>query len=191
MQQYNWHIQFIHAGRIYCSKIKCHACGFGKKKKESYTIFRIKPHSRNTMNMCKWTNQNITGLIFQAHQLIHISKLFHGIPQAESQLSIKQNRFFRFMKQLLVQSSMWVCTTCQLYLRYLLKGHFSGFFSALLQSLHIFIVSSSRCRSEFHLPLLKLNMLLSHTRVPWNKVLIKTSEAGRLHPYSYFTVVTA
>lgn len=66
------------------------------------------------------------------------------------------------------------------------------FFSTLpLPSLRVLIVSASRFRSEFHLPLLKLNMLLSHTRFLWNKVLIKTSEAGRLHPYSYFTVVTA
>lgn len=126
----------------------------------------------------------------QAYQ----SKLFHRTPQAESQLSIKQNRFSRTHKAI-------TCTVHYVSLQNLSALSQLTAERSLQKAVHIFcststisarfIVSSSIFRSEFHLPLLKLNMLLSHTGFPWNKVLIKTSEAGRLHPYSYFTVVTA
>lgn len=150
------------------------------KKKKSYPIFRI------------WTTQkhyrtHVTGLSVNTS-----FKLFYGTPQA--QLSINQNRFFKIHKAI-----TWRVHYVNLYNLSALSQvtaerplQNAVFFSTLpLPSLRVLIVSASRFRSEFHLPLLKLNMLLSHTRFLWNKVLIKTSEAGRLHPYSYFTVVTA
>lgn len=80
-----------------------------KKKKNPKQYSELSHPVEIQLNKKSCANEppkNITGHMSQAYQSIHLSKLFHGTPQAESQLSIKQNRFFRFTKQLLVQSTM-------------------------------------------------------------------------------------
>lgn len=72
------------------------------KKKKKPTQYSELSHTAETrLNQESCANEhpkNITGHMSQACQSIHLSKLFYGTSQAESQLTIKQNRLFRIHK---------------------------------------------------------------------------------------------
>jgi len=144
-----------------------------KKKKKSYPMFKIKPHSRNTMKY--------RVIAFKSNDLSRANEQPKSVPGNALDLSV--NTPFKINLQ---DSSGWVITfysTQQVFgihkpvvfiVLYLSLYNLAAlsqvpaqrpspkaeFFSALpLQSLNDFTVSSSRFRSKFFLSSLKLNML--------------------------------
>lgn len=72
-----------------------------QKKKNKPTQYSELSHTAEkwwNKESCKWTTQKHYRAHVTAYQSIHLSKLFYGTSQAESQLTVKQNRFFRIHK---------------------------------------------------------------------------------------------